>query len=785
MKNLVFAFILICFGGLVQAQNLTQTVTGTIKDLDSKAPLIGVMVQLLQGDSTNATYSDINGRFTLNDVPVGRVNIGFNYTGYEPKILSNLTVVSGKQLQINVELEESVQQISEVNINVNKKQNPNNEQIVVSNIQLNPEQTGKYAGTLQDVSRMAANYAGIVPAGDQRNDIIIRGNSPIGVLWRLEGINIPNPNHFGNLGNTGGPVSILNNNNLAKSDFMTGAFPAQYGNALAGAFDLQMRSGNFNKYEFTGQMGFNGLELGAEGPLSKKKNASFMANYRYSTLGVFDALNINFGVPAVPQYQDFAFKVDIKSSPKIGRFELFGIGGLSYIELLDSKKDPEKWSYTDGGTDVYFGSDMGVAGLKHTIFLNKKTSWKNTIAFSGSRTSTALDTLEENTLEGFKTYEDYTSQLNYSYNTVINSKLNAKWLVNGGATVDLMQLKLDESHYDEDEGKWEELNQFNDYTALIQSYAQARYKWNSFISTNLGVHFQYFTLNNDYIFEPRLGTVIDLTPKQSINIGAGVHAQIQPIVISLAETRLDDGTILQTNKDLPFTRSNHLVVGYNYQFLPNWRFKAEAYYQDLSQIPVFDSSYYSLANVGADFGIPQIDSLQSKGTGENYGLEVTLEKFYSKGYYVLINGSVYDSWYRGGDEKLRRTAFAGNYTFNALGGYEWTLNQSYVLNFNLKFALAGGRRYIPIDLDESIATGEEDLDIAKAYQKRLPDYGRLDLKIGIRQNKKKYTQEWALDIQNVTNEQNIFREVYNAKDEKIEYEYQLGLFPMVTYRIQF
>ncbi|MFT6717310.1 MAG: hypothetical protein ACJA0Q_001962, partial [Saprospiraceae bacterium] len=258
-----------------------------------------------------------------------------------------MIVTSGKELILDVSMEESVTKLNEVKIKISKNTSgANNENVVVSNIKLNPQQTQKFAGTFQDISRTAANYAGVVPAGDQRNDIIVRGNSPIGVIWRLDGVNIPNPNHFGTLGTTGGPVSMLNNNNLAASDFLTGAFPAEYGNGIAGAFDLKMRKGNNEKHEFMGQFGFNGLELGAEGPLSKNSKASYMVNYRYSTLGIFDALGVSFGVPAIPQYQDVAFKVDLPTKGKGGRFQLFGIGGVSHIDLLDSKRDPEEWTFT-------------------------------------------------------------------------------------------------------------------------------------------------------------------------------------------------------------------------------------------------------------------------------------------------------------------------------------------------------------------------------------------------------------------------------------------------------
>jgi hypothetical protein len=166
-----------------------------------------------------------------------------------------------------------------------------NEMAVVSARSFTIDETERYAGSLGDPSRMAANFAGVTSVSDQRNDIVIRGNSPLGLLWRLEGLEIPNPNHFGSIGTTGGPISMLNINHLTNSDFYTGAFPAEYGNALAGAFDIRMRNGNNQKHEFMGQMGFNGFELGAEGPFSSNSQASYMANFRYSTLEVLHAGN--------------------------------------------------------------------------------------------------------------------------------------------------------------------------------------------------------------------------------------------------------------------------------------------------------------------------------------------------------------------------------------------------------------------------------------------------------------------------------------------------------------
>ncbi|MFT6747875.1 MAG: hypothetical protein ACJAZ2_002232, partial [Glaciecola sp.] len=244
MLKLTAFFCLAFFTIQLSAQDFIQNIKGQVLDAQSGAPIPGVMVQLLQGDSTNVTVTDLEGYYKLFEVPVGRTAVLFQFISFETVVRQNLIVTSGKELILDVKMEESITDLVEVTIQNNKNASEaNNENVVVSNVKLNPQQTQKFAGTFQDVSRTAANYAGVVPAGDQRNDIIVRGNSPIGVIWRLDGVNIPNPNHFGTLGTTGGPVSMLNNNNLAASDFLTGAFPAEYGNGIAGAFDLKMRKG--------------------------------------------------------------------------------------------------------------------------------------------------------------------------------------------------------------------------------------------------------------------------------------------------------------------------------------------------------------------------------------------------------------------------------------------------------------------------------------------------------------------------------------------------------------
>ncbi|MEO1714172.1 MAG: carboxypeptidase-like regulatory domain-containing protein, partial [Bacteroidota bacterium] len=275
MKKALLSFpLLLCFISL-WSQEYTQTVRGSVVDQESKFPLIGVTVQVFTDTGlTVGTTTDLDGRFRIEAVPVGRQTIEFSYVGYESTILSNVVVSTGKEVVMEVELEESIMDLGEVVVIGQRSGEVRNEMAVISARQFSVEETDRYAGSRGDPGRMASNFAGVQGADDSRNDIIVRGNSPAGVLWRLENVNIPNPNHFALAGTSGGPVTILNNKYLDDSDFFTGAFPAEFGNTISAVFDLRMRNGNNEQHEFSAQLGFIGTELTAEGPINKEKQSS-------------------------------------------------------------------------------------------------------------------------------------------------------------------------------------------------------------------------------------------------------------------------------------------------------------------------------------------------------------------------------------------------------------------------------------------------------------------------------------------------------------------------------
>jgi hypothetical protein len=788
--------VCLCFAGMyIHAQD-TKTIRGQVLDKDSKYPLVGARVVVIDTGKVLGTATDDKGFFRL-DVPLGRVSLSITYTGYKEERLNNLLVISGKEINQTIELEEKVNEMEEVVVTGNKEQGRvKNEFAVISARSFDVELTSRFSGNRNDPARMASNFAGVSGANDARNDIIIRGNSPMGMLWRLEGIDIPSPNHFGGFGSTGGPVSMLNNNTLARGDFMTSAFPAEYGNALSGVFDLALRNGNKDKYEFMAQLGFNGIEVGAEGPFARKKSqASFLINYRYSTLALFKLLKANFGTgTAVPEYQDLTFKVDVPTK-KAGVFRFWGLGGLSKIELLGHVVDlskPQKDLYGNENIDLYNKVLTGMVGFSHTYFLNPKSYYKLMLAASHQSQLVDIDSIEPEFRVDITRYQKVALRQNkYSAHLMGNTKIDSRNTVTQGVIANVYDLNFaDSTLY---------LNRFvpvkygKGFSALIEAYVMWKHKFTEQLSLNGGMHVQYYSLSSSFAPEPRLSFKYQFKENQSFSIGYGLHDQIQPLPNYYNREVSRNGSGELTNLNMDFTRSQHVVVGYDLNFLKDFHLKTEAYFQYINNAPVekFKSSF-SMLNAGADFATPNNTNLVNKGVGRNYGLEITAEKFFSKGYYFLVTGSLFQSEYKGSDNVWRNTAFNGHYVANALGGYQYLFSggkksksKRHTLSIDFKMTAAGGRYYTPIDLAASDAQNTQVLIDSLAFTQKYKDYFRLDIKLSYRVSFRRITQELSMDFQNVANVKNIFRKVYNPRTNSLNNEYQQGIFILPQYRILF
>ncbi|PHI19874.1 TonB-dependent receptor [Lewinellaceae bacterium SD302] len=771
-----------------------QTIKGIVIDAQSEMPLVGATVQMTGSESQGAV-TDLDGYFILSPVPVGRQEIQISYLGYATRSMPNIMVTSGKDVIMEVSLEEGITELDAVVVTAGSDPTETvNEMSTVSARTFTAEQVNRFAGGRADVSRLATNLAGVSTADDSRNDIVIRGNSPTGLLWQLEGIPIPNPNHFSTLGTTGGPVSALNPNMLASSDFATSAFSAEYGNALSGVFDLRLRSGNRDRYEFMAQLGtFSGIEAMAEGPLTNK-GGSFVVSFRNSFVGLAETIGVPIGTNATPDYRDLTFKVDFPTG-KAGKFSLFGIGGTSNIDFLGTETDSTDL-FANPSRNAYPRSRFGVLGLRHNLVTGDNTYLRTVLSGSlQGNEFNEFDIDEEGEDELLLTAVD--DQLTtYNLKSYLNSKLNSRLTIRTGLQADLTNLnttvddRVGEADLDNDGIRdLTRLRDFDGNFSLLQSFGQARYRLSDRATLNAGLHIQYFTLTEDVAVEPRLGFAYQTTPALKLTAGYGRHSQTAALPVFFFRDPATGNP--DANQDLGFLRSDHYVIGGELLFAPGWSLKSEVYYQHLFDIPVdVTPTSFSLLNAGADFVFPEKGNLVNEGGGENYGIEITLERQFTKNWYLLFTTSIFESDYEGSDGQRRSTAFNNQYVGNLLLGREWAFGKDkrHRFTFNTNLTTSGGRYYSPVDLAASREFGEDIRDESLAFTERYDNYFRWDLKIGLQlnsRNGRKFSQSFFIDFQNLTNRENIFQRRFNPATGTVNTAYQSGFFPDFQYRIQF
>jgi hypothetical protein len=786
---LALSFLLTVFLSYPQGR-FTQIIKGTVTEKSTQVPLQGASIVLINSDPLQGTVTGGKGEFRLEGVPVGRQSIRISFVGFKDFTYSNLSITTGKEIILLVELEEAIEDIDEVIIRPEAgKDQPVNEMAVISARSFTIEETERYAGSVGDPSRMASSFAGVSTLSDQQNEIVIRGNSPMGLLWRMDGVDIPNPNHFASLGTTGGGLSMINNNTLTNSDFLTGAFPAEYGNALSGVFDLMMRDGNNESYEFTTQVGFNGIEAGAEGPISKAKGSSFLINYRYSMLLLVDKVigTEALSVSAVPYYHDLSFKFNFPNK-KFGKFSITGIGGVSGINENESDKDTSDWSSDWQGSDYHFGSRMGTLIATHTYFFDPKTKLGSYISLSGVNSTIRLDTFTVVIPEPAVHRRQNSWMTSLQFGANLRKKLSTKNLFDAGINARSFLYSFKDEVSDQTGALVPQIL-VNGNSWLLKGYFQWQHRFNDELELIGGIHGMYFGYNEKFSFDPRLSCKWQIDIRQSVSFGTGIFSQLPEQMFYYVETQLPDGSIVNTNEDLGYMGSFHLVTGYDFLVLDGFRLKSEIYYQRLFHIPVKENiPAYSMVNFGEDSfsALPVIDSLVSGGTGENIGIELTVEKFLDKGYYFLFTSSLFKSTYIGYDEIERHTAFSNNFVLNLLAGKEFRIKAKNFLNFDIRTTWAGGMRYVPfhtVKADEHYYIRVDEWD--KAYESRRPDYFRLNIRIGYKVNFRKATFEVAVDMLNMTNHENIYFEFYDPSTGEIKTVYQLPFLPVPLIRVQF
>jgi CarboxypepD_reg-like domain/TonB dependent receptor/TonB-dependent Receptor Plug Domain len=785
MRSIFLVANLFCTITFLNSQTVKQTVRGTITDKISQQTIPGATVIILNTEPALGAAADANGNFKIANVPIGKYSIKVSYIGYKPTILQNISVNAGKELVLSLSIEEDVTQINTVEIVAKVEKNKaQNSMSMVSTRTFSVEETQKFAAALNDPARMATSYAGVVSAGgDGNNQISIRGNSPNGLLWRMEGVEIPNPNHFSAAGTSGGGISILSAQLLGNSDFSTGAFASEYGNALSGVFDLKLRKGNNEKREYTFQAGFLGIDASTEGYFKKGYQGSYLVNYRYSTLGLIKKIGVNIG-DANTIFQDLSFNIYLPTK-RAGNFSLFGFGGLSQQSLV-GLKDSARWKIDlEKQYNNDYLANTGAVGITHTKLFSNQSYLKTALVYSGVQNKSDFSKFNNEYITLKLSNENF-FQTKTTLSSVYTQKINARSNVRAGFILNALAYKLKKSDKADTNVFLERINVTGN-TATAQGFFQWNYKIGEKLTTNVGMHYQQLFLNNSNSIEPRASLKYDISPKQNITLGYGMHSQLQPIGVYFAKDYASESANLQPNKNLGFSKAHHLVLGYDINVNDFSHIKTEVYYQALYNIPISSNvnSTFSILNAQGGF---ISEPLVNKGLGANYGVELTYERFLHNNLYYLLSASIYDSKYKAANGNWYNTLYNTNYSSTFTIGKEWTLSEkrkSRIIGVNLKSVFVGGTRYTSIDLPASIAAGEERLKKDKAFDIKNPDYFRLDLRASVKRNYKKLTTTFALDIQNATNRENVGGQYFDSQNFNVKYYNQAPLVPILSYKLEF
>lgn len=770
-----------------QAQVYHQVVYGRVLDSESHQAIVAASVVCETCHPVRGCATDSAGYFKM-EVPVGRHNVTATHIAYLPVTIKDIQAGTGKAVVLNIEMHEQVFQTRDISVNgsYNRWINP---MASVSVRSLRSQDAARYAAGYFDPSRMVTNFAGVaVSNSDDKNEIIVRGNSPRGLLWRLEGIEIPNPNHFANgEGASGGSYTAITTNVLSTFDFFTGSFPAEYGNALSGVMDLNLRTGSTEKHEYSVMLSVLGTELSAEGPFKKNSGNSFLADFRIANfkylkyLGAYteDELGI------IPKTKDWVAKATIKTK-KAGTFNFFTLGGNSSVGDIATADTEELQK--GGDSDEYKEShELAIAGVKHLFdFTDNRSYIRSTLAYTYELTSDINDQVDT-TMKKTVTYNESFRYPALRFASVISHKLSSGHSVRAGVSFNCIfgdmfaRRLLTGTLYDtliDNRGKgW--------YSG---AWAQWKYKSQNNLETNTGIHVLYSGINRELAVEPRFGLTLQLSEKNSFNLGSGLFSRLEPLSIYFYRVRIDSKTREPRNKDLKTTKAFHITAGFNQFFNENLHLNVEGYFQYLYDVPIRETPTGQYSILNSSEGLPDV-ILANKGKGKNTGLEITLEKTFSHNYYFLATASLFDSKYKAPDGYWYNTYYNSNYVFNLQSGKEFPLGKYHqnVLGFRLRGIYRGGFRYTPVNEISTLKNKRIIYETWNTYGESLPGFKRLDMGLTYRINKKNYAWMFLCDIQNIADTRNILRRqfAYQNKAITILNSKSIGMVPIVSVKVEF
>lgn len=749
--------------------SFSQRLTGTVQSAQSMQSIHESIVTARMGNFSKATSPDSLGHFLLNGLPFGRYDIEVRCLGYQTSFYSQVLVTSGKDTFLEVVLEELPKDLEVVII---KPTNPDVKGIV-SNHRLNMQQSSRYAATWGDPARMALSLPGVTTVNDNSNQLVVRGNSPAGVLWRVDGVEIPNPNHFSSDGASGGTIGVLSPQVLSNSSFLTGAFPAQFGNALSAVYDISLRSGNIQRREHHLQANVLGFEIGSEGYFKKGKNSSYLIHARTANPVVVNRLGFSsIFNSAQPKFRDLVFKVQGGNAKN--RFSVWGIGGQNALDYS-----------LDLFANLKNTSHMWATGVKYEYFALRSVQLRTLLSASSLAHRNSQSSVGGSSSES--KFSDL-NQANFRWVSEVDWWISSKQKIESGLIISNLgyQVNSSLSFSFPNLGLTYEDPQLNDKgnTFLGQFFVQTEQKTGNF-TFRYGLHTQYFFLNRHTRIDPRFQISYRSTPRSHWYIGLGQHTRLDPISVYLFKNSILLNGKEVNNQRLSPPRARHLVFGFQTALPKGIDVKTEVYYQKLDQVAIQDTSILpsqgSIVSLLNEINSVNLYPLINGGEGRNYGWEVTIEKKLRDGFYGLLTSSLFRSEFRNSRNKnFLPTRFDNRFVLNGLFGKEWVLGKQ-LIDVNIRGTWTGGIRRRP----SRIINGEVEFDNNLGYAEKLANYFRIDTKVNYVLDLGKTTSTFSLDINNVFDRVNPLAKIFNPITKEFVIIPQLGLLPVVSYSLNF
>ena len=766
---------MLLFPAVSEAQT-TQTVRGQVLDVASGEPMIGVSVTVENG-TTMGAVSDTDGNFVINNVPVGRHSVRATYIGYEPVLLKEQMVSSGKELVLTLRMRESISELGEVVVKPRvNKQLPLNEMAQVGARMFSVEEANRYAGGMADPARTASMFAGVA-AGGVTNGISIHGNSPQMLQWRVEGIEVNNPNHFAEITEAGGGIfTSLNGTVLANSDFLTGAMPAEYGNALSGAFDMKMRVGNNTKYEHAIQVGTLGVDFASEGPLGKGAKASYLVNYRYSFLEIAKKLHAINMEKETLDYQDLSFKLNMPTT-QAGTFAVWFTGLIDNYE--NEAPDVSDWETLWDSNDSWSRQRNCAAGLTHTYRFRTGGTLHSSVAFTGTYRKLGVNDYDERMLQ-MPDMNGRNSQWNVIISTQHQHKFSSRYTMQNGFEHQHLDFHTQLDHIDVVGGPLKRIYDSEGNTGLTRLYSSHKVALSRRLSTVAGINVMWFNLNNQWLIEPRFSVQYKTSPSSTISLAYALNSRRES-----TDTYFVTGGY---NEDLGLTRSHHISASFSRCLGENAMLKIEPYWQWIFDVPVEKGTTYSILNHNIFY---QDRALVNDGAGNNYGIDLTLERYLKDGFYGMFTATLFKSEYRDAQGEWHHSRHDRGYITNILGGKEWMVGKAKknVFGLNGRLTLMGGDRYTPIPDDITYE------DVMMRPDKSIPEVDGLDpfcaqMKMNVGYafsvkytiNKRHTSHHFILEYLQMKTFQG---QTFDIRTHEIVDKFTSLTFPNIAYRVEF